>query len=183
MSSTSAPFGLRPAYHPSGILRPEVSTIATGYASNIFQFQPIKIVAAGGIEAAAAGDRFCGVFMGVEWTDSDGRRRFSNKWTASTAGTDIVAYITRDPAIVYEIQSDAAVTAADIGEQFDFTAVGGNTTTGLCTQMLGVSTTAANAGLRLLNISPGPDNAWSDTYVIVFVNISEHQYVADVAAI
>ena len=77
MSSTSAPFGLRPAYHPSGILRPEVSTIATGYASNIFQFQPIKIVAAGGIEAAAAGDRFCGVFMGVEWTDSDGRRRFS----------------------------------------------------------------------------------------------------------
>lgn len=183
MSSTSAPFGLRPAYHPSGIIRPEVSTIATGYASNIFQFQPIKFVAAGGIDVAAAGERFAGVFMGVEWTDSDGRRRYSNKWTASTAGTDIVAYITRDPTIVYEIQSNAALSQSNIGEQFDFTAAGGNTTTGLCTQMLGVSTSAANAGLRLLGLSPAADNAWGDTYVIGFVNISEHQYAADVAAI
>lgn len=183
MSSTSAPFGLRPAYHPSGTIRPDVSTIATGYPTTIYQFQPIKIVAAGGIEAAGAGDRFCGVFMGVEWTDSDGKRRFSNKWTASTAGTDIVAYITRDPGIVYEIQSNAALTAADIGEQFDFTAASGNATTGLCTQMLDVASTAANAGLRLLNIAPGTDNAWSDTYVVAQVNISKHQYVADVAAI
>lgn len=182
MSSTSAPFGLRPAYHPSGTIRPAVSTIASGYASNIYENQPIKIVAAGGIEAAAAGDRFIGTFAGVEWTDSDGRRRVSNKWTASTAGTDIVAYIHRDPNIVYEIQSNAALALADVGEQFDITAPGGNSTTGICSQMLDVSSTAANAGLRLLNIAPGPDNAWGDTYVIAQVTISEHQDVADVAA-
>lgn len=183
MSSTSAPFGLRPAYHPSGVVRPNVGTITSAYNATIHQFQPIKIVADGSIEAAAAGNRFTGVFMGVEWTDSDGRRRYSNKWTAGTTGTDIVAYYTRDPAIVYEIQSDAALNQDDIGEQFDFTAASGNTTTGLCTQMLGVSTSAANAGLRLLGISPGANNAWGDTYVIAFVQISEHQFVADIAAI
>lgn len=183
MSSTSAPFGLRPAYHPSGIVRPNVGTITTGYATTIYQNQPVKIVADGSIEAAAAGDRFCGSFMGVEWTDSDGKRRVSNKWTASTAGTDIVAYFTRDPSIVYEIQSNAALNQDDIGEQFDFTAASGNATTGLGTQMLDVASTAANAGMRLLGISSGADNAWGDTYVIAQVQISEHQFVADRAAI
>lgn len=183
MSSTSAPFGLRPAYHPSGVVRPNVGTITTGYATTIYQGQPVKIVADGSIEAAAAGDRFCGTFMGVEWTDSDGKRRVSNKWTASTAGTEIVAYFTRDPSIVYEIQSNAALNQDDIGEQFDFTAASGNATTGLSTQMLDVASTAANAGVRLLGISSGADNAWGDTYVVAQVQISEHQFVADRAAI
>ena len=120
--------------------------------------------------------------MGVEFTDSDGRRRVSNKWTASTSATDIVAYVTLDPTIVYEIQSDAAIAVTDIGKQYDFTAASGSTVTGLSTQMLGVSTAASNAGLRLIGITPGPDNAFGDTYVICQVQISEHQNVADVAA-
>ncbi len=182
MSATASPFGLRPAYHPSGVIRPAVTTIATGYNAAIYLNQPVKIVAAGGIEAAGAGDRFIGSFAGVEWTDADGNRRVSNHWTASAAGTDIVAYVYRDPAIVYEIQSNAALTQADIGEQFDFSAASGSTVTGLSTQTLDVASTAANAGLRLLNIVPGVDNAWGDTYVNAFVQISEHQDVADVAA-
>ena len=40
-------------------------------------------------------------------------------------------------------------------------------------------TTAASAGLRILNASPGPDNAFGDTYVILQVQIAEHQFVAD----
>lgn len=183
MSSTSAPFGLRPAYSPSGTIRPVAGSIATGYATAIYQFQPVKIHTDGYLNAAAVGDRFIGTFMGVEWTDTDGRRRYSNRWTASTAGTDIIAYYTRDPSIVYEIQSNAALTIADVGEQFDFSAVGGNSTTGLCTMMLDVSSTAANASMRLLGITPGPDNAYSDTYIVAQVQISEHQFVADVAAI
>lgn len=183
MSSTSAPFGLRPSYHPSGQIRPDRSTIATGYATTIHQYSAVKIVAAGGIELAAAADRIVGTFMGVEWTDSDGKRRVSNKWTASTAGTDIVAWITTDPAIIYEIQSDAALTQAMIGEQFDINTQTGNDTTGLSTTTLDVGSTAANNGLRLLDIAPGADNAWGDTYVVGRVQISEHQYVADRAAI
>ena len=183
MSSTSAPFGLRPAYSPSGVVRPAAYTILTGYASNILNNQPVKLGTDGSIQAAAIGDRFIGTFSGVEFTDTDGRRRVSNKWTASTAGTDIVAYATLDPSMVYEIQSNAAINLTDIGKQYDFTAIsGGSTTTGLSGMMLDVASSASNASMRLINISPGPDNAYGDTYVIVQVQISEHQMVADVAA-
>lgn len=185
MSSTSAPFGLRPAFNRSGIVRPEAMTIASGYNTQILQYQPVKIVPSstgeGTIAAAAVGDRFIGTFMGVEWTDTDGRRRVSNKWTANTVGTDIVCYVTRDPNIIYEVQTDAAITVDKIGGQYDFTAASGSAVTGLSTQMLGISTAAANASLQVLNLSPGPNNAWGDSFVIVQVRISEHQEVADIA--
>ena len=47
--------------------------------------------------------------------------------------------------------------------------------------MLDVASVAANAAFRLIGITPGPDNAFGDTYVICQVQISEHQNVADVA--
>lgn len=182
MSASSTPFGLRPDYSPSGVVRPTAYTCLTGYASNIFQNQPVKIGTNGTLEAAAVGNRFIGTFQGVEFTDTDGRRRVSNKWTASTAATDIVAYATLDPTIVYEIQADATLAVTDIGSQYDFTTItAGNTTTGLSAMMLGVSTTAANASMRLIGLTPGPDNAFGDAFPIVQVQISEHQNVADVA--
>lgn len=179
MSSTSAPFGLRPVYSPSGVVRPTAYSIASAYGTAIYQNQPVKLVD-GQLEAAAVGDRFIGTFSGVEWTDSDGRRRISNKWTAATVGSDIVAYATLDPSIVYEIQSNAAMTAADIGGQYDFSAAAGSATTGLSSQTLDVASLANNASLRVIGITPGPNNAWGDTYVIVQVQISEHQNVADI---
>lgn len=183
MSSTSAPFGLRPAFHPSGVIRPSVGTIVTGYSTGILTNQPVKIGTNGYIEAAAIGDRFVGVFQGVEYTDANGRRQESNQWIASQAATDIVCYFTQDPAIVYEIQSDAALNLTDIGKQYDFTTISaGSTTTGLSQLMLGVSTSAANASMQVLNLAPYANNAWGDTYVIAQVRISEHQMVADVAA-
>lgn len=183
MSATSAPFGLRAVYSPSGVVRPQAMTILTAYASNILQNQPVKIGTNGTVEAAAIGERFIGTFSGVEFTDTDGRRRVSNKWTASTSATDIIAYVTLDPTMVYEIQSNAALAVSNIGEQFDFTTISaGSTTTGLSQLMLDVASSAANASLRLIGITPGPDNNWGDTYVIAQVQISEHQNVADRAA-
>ena len=183
MSSTSQPFGLRPAFSLTGVVRPIAYTIASAYGANILQSQPVKLAADGTLQAAAIGDRFIGTFQGVEFTDSDGRRRVSNKWTASQYGTDIVAYATLDPSIVYEVQSNAALTVADIGKQYNLSTIAGNTTTGLSSQALDVSSSAANASVRRIGITPGPDNAWGDTYVIAQVQISEHQFVADVAAI
>ena len=191
MSNTvNGPFGLRPAYRPSGVIRPTSFTIANGYASNIYQNQPVRIAPSTGagetegtIVASAVGAAFIGTFQGVEFTDSDGRRRVSNKWTASQVGTDIVAYATLDPTIVYEIQSNAALAVADIGKQFDLTAISGNSTTGLSSQALDVASAASNASVRLIGITAAPDNNWGDTYVIAQVQISEHQFVADKAAI
>ena len=182
MPSTASPYGLIPANHPSGTVRPFAMTCASGYAANIFQNQPVKIAADGTIVVAAAGDTFIGTFQGVEWTDSDGRRRISNKWTTGTVATEIVTYVTIDQTITYQIQSNAALAVTDIGSQYDFSAAGGNTTTGLSTQSLNVSSSAANAGLRLIGIVPGPDNNFGDTYVNALVQISEHQNTANIAA-
>lgn len=185
MASTSAPYGLVPLFHPSGVLRPVQLNITSAYNTTIYQNQPVKIAADGTLAAAAVNDRFIGTFGGCQYTTTDGRFVTSNMWTAnSTAqtGTAIIAWAYMDPAIIYGIQTNAAVTLADIGEQFDFTAASGSDTTGLSSQMLDVASSAANAGLQLLNITPGPNNAWSDTYVNVQVRISEDQIVADVAA-
>lgn len=186
MPSTSAPFGLRPAFHPSGIIRPTAMTIESGYNANILQFQPVKIGASGTIVAAAATENdIVGTFMGVEFTDTDGRRRVSNKWTASTSATDIVAYVTTDPAIVYEIQANGSVSITDVGSQADFASVtSGSTTTGLSQAMLDTAqlTTSGNEILRIVNLGTEIDNAWGDAYTIVQVQISQHQFVADKAA-
>lgn len=183
MSSTASPFGLQPAYHPSGTIRMESGVIITGYAVGLMQFQPVRIGTDGSLTSAAAGTRTVGTFQGVEYTDSTGRRVVSNQWTANTAATEIVAYYTRDQNIVYRIQSDAALVLTDVGKQYDWnTATSGNATTGLSSVSLAVTSSAANAGVRVLGLEPSADNAWGDTYVNVHVQISEHQDVADVAA-
>jgi hypothetical protein len=186
MSNTvNAPFGLRPVYHPSGAVRPQAFTLTDNYSSTLLQNQPVKIATDGTLAPAAIGDAFIGTFQGVEFTDSDGRRRVSNKWIASTTGTQIVAYATSDPLIVYEIQSNAAVNVTNIGNQYNTgTITAGSTTTGLSAVVLDTTTvtTSSTAQMRLIGITPGPDNAFGDTYVICQVEISLHQYVATINA-
>ena len=186
MSTSSAPFGLQPAYSPSGTVRPTAFTIASGYTSNIYGNQPVKINSADGtLVAAAIGDAIIGSFQGVEFTDTDGRRRVSNKWTASTSATDIVAYATLDPSLVYNIQANGSIAQSNLGNQANFTTVtAGNATVGYSQVMLDTATltSSGNATMRIIGITPGPDNAWGDNYTIVQVQVSQHQNVANIAA-
>ncbi|MBU6242900.1 MAG: hypothetical protein KGP06_02445 [Acidobacteria bacterium] len=199
MSATSAPFGLRPAFHPSGLDRAfalangiqAVSTsgnVSAGYASNILKGQPVKMNTAGWIEVASTGDAFLGAFAGVEWTDATGRRRVSNYWPANESFQvgSVIAYFYQDANIVYEIQAAGSLTQAAIGDEFDITnETAGSTTTGLSQATLG--TTGAGSGaakqVRVIDIAPYPDNAWGDAYTIVRVQISESQYAGTVNAI
>jgi hypothetical protein len=182
MSTVSAPFGLKPSYHPSGEIRPLTTSIASGYTNNIFLYSPVKLVA-GQLELAAAADRAIGTFLGVQYTDSNGRRNFSNKWPAAQVATAIVAWYTADPLITYEIQANGPIAEDDIGEQADWTAnttSSGNTVTGLSSVMLGTPAAGASNGLRIIGITKGPDNDWGDNFTVVNVQISEHQNVADI---
>lgn len=183
MSATNAPFGLRPAYHPSGLDRATVlaNGIVSAYGSDILKGQPVKYVTGGTIQPASAGDSFVGGFAGVEWTDVTGRRRVSNYWPASTAYQtgSCVAYFYSDPNIVYEIQADGSLAQTSIGDEADLSnTTAGSTTTGLsqCT----LSTTLVGAGnsaqMRIIDIAPYPGNAWGDSYTIVRAIISEYQF-------
>jgi hypothetical protein len=82
MSLTSAPFGLRPAFHPSGLDRAQAlaNGIVSGYATDILKGAPVRYnstagtsVAAGTITNAAASGAWSGAFAGVEFTDTTGR--------------------------------------------------------------------------------------------------------------
>ena len=192
MSATSAPFGLRPAFHPSGLDRATalangieaVSTsgnVSAGYASNILKGQPIKMNTAGWIEVFSGGGAFLGAFAGVEWTDATGRRRVSNYWPANESFQvgSVIVYYYSDPNIVYEVQAAGSLTQAAIGDEYDLSnETAGSTTTGLsaCT----LSTSAAGAGqsaqMRVVNLAPYPDNAWGDAYTIVRAVIAEYQF-------
>ena len=181
MPSTASANGLRPFNHPSGVgvRTTEAGTILTGYGTAIYQYDPVKITAAGDINVCAAGDRMIGSFLGVEYTDTNGSRQFANKWTASTSATSIVAYYMRDQKLRYQIQSTAALNLSDMGSQYDIVYTAGNATTGLSAVALDQTSSAANAGLRVIGLAPNIDNAWGDTYTNVIVEISEHQDTAD----
>ena len=203
MSSTSAPFGLRPAFHPSGLDRAQALAggIVSGYATDILKGAPVRYnstagssVAAGTITNAAASGAWSGAFAGVEWTDTTGRRRVSNYWPASTAYQtgSCVAYFYNDQNIVYEIQTDATIAQTSLGGEYNFSAstgftvTSGSTTTGLSTTGLGVSTAVADGSqgsMRVVDIAPYPDNAWGDAYVIVRVVNARSQYFGSVTAI
>jgi hypothetical protein len=192
MTTVYSPFGLRPVFHPSGTIRPNKGTIASAYANNIFQGSPVALdVATGGLRLAPAGaaEQMLGAFQGVEYTPGNGRRVYSNYWPAAQVATDIVAYYTQDPAIVYEIQANAALVQDDILEMGSITANGsadGNTTTGFSTVGLDASTVANTADqLQILGFAPYPDNIVptvaapaSDAFPIVQVQIATSQIQA-----
>jgi hypothetical protein len=192
MSSTSAPFGLRPAFHPSGLDRAQAlaNGITSGYASNILKGQPVQYSAgAGVIIIATVGAIWSGAFAGVEWTDTTGRRRISNYWPAQTAfqAGSCVAYFYNDQNIVYEIQSDATIAQTSLGNEYNFSNIAaGSATTGLSQCTLGVSTAVGNGNpgdMRVVDIAPYVDNAWGDAYVIVRVVNSRSQFFGTVNAI
>jgi hypothetical protein len=196
MSATSAPFGLRPAFHPSGLDRAQALAggIVSGYASNIFKGQPVQYGTTansgtlGTIIVAGATGAFVGAFSGVEFTDTTGRARVSNYWPASTAYTagTCTAYFYNDQNIVYEIQSDATMAQTSIGGEYNFSNItAGSTTTGLsqCTISSSLAGSGAVGDMRIIGLTPAVDNAFGDAYTVVQVQVSRSQYVATINAI
>lgn len=188
MSSVNAPFGLRPAFKEGGTPVSLVveGTIITAYGTGILMYAPVKIGTSGGIELAASGEALVGSFMGCQFTDSFNRRVVSNQWPAAQAGTNIVAWYTKDPYITYEIQSNATVAQDKVGGQADTgTATDGNTTTGLSAVVLDAATIVQSAEFKQLRIvafaheiDDVVGDATDNPYPVLQVQISDHQYVA-----
>jgi hypothetical protein len=198
MSSTSAPFGLRPAFHPSGLDRAQAlaNGITSGYSTQILKGQPVAYSASAGVivalttnPASGSSVAWSGAFAGVEFTDTTGRRRVSNYWPASTAFQtgSCVAYFYNDNNIVYEIQADGAMAQTTIGNEYNFTNVtAGSNTTGLSQATLGSATAAGNGvqgQMRVVDLAPYVDNAWGDSYTIVRVVNSHSQLFGSFTAI
>jgi len=198
MSSTNAPFGLRPAFHPSGLDRAQAlaNGITSNYGTQILKGQPVAYSASAGViiplttnPASGSAVAWSGAFAGFEWTDTTGRRRVSNYYPANTtyiAGS-AVAYFYNDQNIVYEIQADGAMAQTTLGNEYNFTAVtSGSSTTGLSSCTLGSATAAGNGvqgQMRVVDLAPYVDNAWGDAFTVVRVVNSQSQFFGSVTAI
>jgi hypothetical protein len=215
MSATFQPFGLKPAYHPSGLDRavPFVGTNTyvpgTTYTApyslssgqSFYQYQPVAITTTGQLTIAnqtAASGKVYGVFDGVEYTNSDGRRsvaKYASKTTLD-ASTNIVFWIFSDPALVYEIQVNGSATSAALGTEYNFDTTSGSTVTdGIAignggagfstTALLATAVGTGNQGqVRVVGLGrevaypAGNTNQWGDAYTIVQVQISNNQFAA-----
>ena len=215
MSATFQPFGLKPVYHPSGLDRavPFVGTNTfvpgTSYSApyslssgqSFYEFQPVAITSSGQLTIAnqtASSGKVYGVFNGVEYTNSDGRRSVA-KYAALTtlaAATNIVFWIFADPAIVYEIQCNGSVTSAAIGTEYNFDTTTGSTVTDgyaigvggagfSTTALLATAVGSGNQGqVRVVGLGreaaypAGNTNQWGDAYTIVQVQISNNTFAA-----
>ena len=193
MSATSAPFGLRPAYHPSGLDRAQALAggIASAYSSAILKGQAVKYnPSVGTIVPVTGTEAFSGAFDGVEWTDTTGRRRVSNYWPANTAyiAGSCVAYFYNDTNIVYEIQADGSIAQTALGNEANLTTANlanGSTTTGLSqatlsTSLLGNTT---QGQMRIVDLAPYTDNAWGDAFTIVRCVVAYSQFFGAFTAI
>jgi hypothetical protein len=215
MSATFQPFGLKPVYHPSGLDRavPFVGTNTfvpgTTYTApyslssgqSFWQFQPVAITSSGQLTIAnqtASSGKVYGVFDGVEYTNSDGRRSVA-KYAAKTtldASTNIVFWIFSDPALVYEIQVNGTVAASALGTEYNFDTTSGSTVTDgyaignggagfSTTALLATAVGSGNQGqVRVVGLGrevaypAGNTNQWGDAYTIVQVQISNNQFAA-----
>lgn len=191
MSAIASPFGLRPSYHfAGGTIRPDQASIASAYGANIFMGSPVGYIAGGTLELSpvdgTGATGACGAFQGCEFTlTATGRRTVSNMWPSGTIATDIVAYMTSDPWIVYEIQANATLTIAAIGAEYNWSVnntSSGSTGSGQSTVSLNVADAGTPASLKIVGLTVSPDNNWGDAFPIVNVILSEHQFNAVIPA-
>ena len=161
-------------------------------ASAIFQGSPVKAELTGGtIQIASAtgnGDQLVGVFAGCEFVDATtGKLRFSNTWPGSgSANTnfDIKGFVYDNPAQRFIIASDGtntdrATAKADIFKTADLAdGASGNTTTGISTAKLDISTaedTDTSNLVMILGIHEDVTNAdHSAAGVSYIVKINNH---------
>lgn len=188
MTTTSAPFGLRPAMHGSGgILRPSRRSIAAAYTTPIYKGTPVLIAADGTVTIVVANSgRIDGVFIGCEYTDSTGKRNVSNFWPGTSGNTNIVAYILDDPNAIFEVQASGTLAETVVAGGYGISASpgSGSASTGLSTASLDIAT-AGTTGKQLMvvDLAAAEDNAWGDTFTIVRVKLASSVFAAALTAI
>ena len=181
MTTTAAAFGLRPSYHPSGVIRPVRRPILPAYTTAIYKGDLVVFAANGSVELAASNSgRGDGVFIGCEYTDPTGKRNVSPYWPGTASCTDIVCYVIEDPDVLFDVQATASVALSDIGSHAGISTANGtgSTQTGLSLGSLlasSISTTTENQ-LVIVDIVPAEDNAWGDAFTIVRVKLGKQAF-------
>ena len=199
MSSTAAPFGLRPIGRlDSGSLNVfRQYPIKYGESTAIVHGEVVHLVNASNAttiaKQTATGDTsneidIAGIFMGCRYTDpNSGQLTFSQIWPANTVASDAMAYVVDDPNVLFTIQASAAITnTRDIyGKNSVFVQTSGNTTLGISRVTLNVSgiSTSAKNPIKIIDYLGGDLGDESGTaYPILVCKFNYHQLSAAAGA-
>ena len=145
--------------------------IASGYATAIFYGDFVKLVAAGTLEKAAVTTSVVagtvGIFVGCSYTDpSTSQLTFNQQFPASTAASDIMAYVVDDPKLVFKMQGDEAIAQTGLGDNISAVSTAGSTAIGRSKNALdgGSIATTNTLPLRVLEFVEGPNSTVGDAF-------------------
>lgn len=156
--------GLRP--YNSGASGGEATVqafkIVSGVSDNLFQGDTIKQLSTGGVTVGNAdGDvNIIGVLQGVNYTNSEGERVYSNSYQDTINRTDSIAFVYTNPFQLYICKVgngsgvDDVILGSDVGMSIDFDVNNvGNATTGQSGVLLEDGTEAVTARARIVAVS------------------------------
>jgi len=197
MANANVKFGMKPISVIGGGINSTSQYFIKSDASAIFQGSPVEVELTGGTAAiitSAGGDtkQLLGVFAGCEYVDATtGKLTFKNQWGGDgTADTnhDIKCFIYDNPMQKFIIASDGTNTSratakADIFKTAEFaTATAGNTTTGISSAMIDISTAEASDAsnpLMIVGLHDDVTNAdHSAAGISYIVKINNHVFAA-----
>jgi len=185
MANVSEKFGLRPYRKLDGT--PLVGaqnryTIASGYATAIYQGDLVVPVTGGNIERATANTSTAvvGVFNGVFYSDPTTQKpTWKNYYPGGVATNDITAFVVDDPDAVFLMDADATFARADLFRNYSVTTGTGNTKTGISEVQLDVSVSGTNGTfvVQAIDISQDPANSdVASANANILVRINNHFY-------
>lgn len=165
MANVDAPYGLRVVDTEGKQVRVKRYTKTT--ADVIYEGDPVKLVAAGTVSLAAAGDKLLGVAM-----------------EAIAAGVAGDIAVCDDPEAIFEIKASGSTVAADVGLNANVLAASGDAALKRSKYELDTASQATTATLQLkiLGLSKIDDNAYG-TDARLLVKINEHVFQAGTAGI
>lgn len=182
MTATKALTGLTPSRIQGSGANTTGATeypVSTGYSSNIFTGDIVKIVGGYCRVITSTEDFARGVFVGCRY-EQDGSQKFSRYWPANTSATNAFAMVVDENTATFIVQADASLSIGDINSQnFSVTLGAGSTYTGK--SGFGLKAAGRSTGVAMLrpisvwnvpgnNITIGADQA----YPIVEVRIVQN---------
>lgn len=157
-NKVAAPHGFQPLRHISGgCISMNEYPIDPTDTTKIYNGDPVVLTAGLAGLAGADAAAILGIFAGCMFVNSKGEQIFSPYWDGALGSTEVKALVYDDANVTFKVQSDQAVTAADVG-----TAVGNVAGTGML-DSIGRSTAkvgavATNNIFTIRGILPLSDN-------------------------
>jgi hypothetical protein len=186
MATTATPMGAEPTdtLSASGSFTGKVRHIkvASGYGTAIFYGDFVKLVNTGTVEKDTGTTTLTpvGVFVGCAFTSpTTDELTFSQTFPASTAASDIVAYVVDDPNVLMRMQSDEAIAQTGLGNNVAVVQTAGSTSIGRSKNAVDGSSIATTntLPLRIIDFVDGPTSAVGDEFTDVIVKFNAgHQY-------